>query len=78
MRTIDFVNKEYVIAQNPKVTAINSCIEVDIVGNVCSDSIGTRVYSGKKDRSIINTDLKCSCPQDSVDKLTSFEEPPLV
>jgi acyl-CoA hydrolase len=46
MRVIDFVNKEFVIAQNPKVTAINSCIEVDIVGNVCSDSIGTRVYSG--------------------------------
>lgn len=46
MRSIDFVNKEFVIAQNPKVTAINSCIEVDIVGQVCSDSIGTRVYSG--------------------------------
>lgn len=46
MKRIDFVNREYVIAQNPKVTAINSCIEVDIVGNVCSDGIGTRVYSG--------------------------------
>ncbi|KAI1281891.1 4-hydroxybutyrate coenzyme A transferase [Halotydeus destructor] len=46
MKTIDFVNKEFIVAQNPKVTAINSCIEVDIVGNVCSDSIGTRVYSG--------------------------------
>lgn len=46
MKTIDFVNKEFNIAQNPKVTAINSCIEVDLVGQVCSDSIGTRVYSG--------------------------------
>lgn len=46
MRRVDFVNNEFVIAQNPLVTAINSCIEVDIVGNVCSDSIGTRVYSG--------------------------------
>lgn len=46
MKRIDFVNREHIIAQNPKVTAINSCIEVDIVGNVCSDSIGTRVYSG--------------------------------
>lgn len=46
MRRVDFVNAEFVIAQNPKVTAINSCIEVDIIGNVCSDSIGTRVYSG--------------------------------
>lgn len=46
MKTIDYVNKEFNIAQNPKVTAINSCIEVDLVGQVCSDSIGTRVYSG--------------------------------
>ena len=46
MKTIDYVNKEFHIAQNPKVTAINSCIEVDIVGQVCSDSIGTQVYSG--------------------------------
>ncbi|RWS00016.1 acetyl-CoA hydrolase-like protein, partial [Dinothrombium tinctorium] len=44
---VDLVEKgEFIIAQNPKVTAINSCIEVDIVGQVCSDSIGTRVYSG--------------------------------
>lgn len=46
MKTIDYVNKEFNIAQNPKVTAINSCLEVDLVGQVCSDSIGTRVYSG--------------------------------
>lgn len=46
MKTIDFVNKEFNIAQNPKVTAINSCIEVDLVGQVCSDSIGPTVYSG--------------------------------
>jgi len=46
MKTIDYVNKEFNIAQNPKVTAINSCIEVDLVGQVCSDSIGTRVFSG--------------------------------
>lgn len=32
MRTIDYVNKEFIIAQNPKIVAINSCIEVDIVG----------------------------------------------
>jgi acyl-CoA hydrolase len=46
MMAIDYVNSEFNIAQNPKVTAINSCVEVDIVGQVCSDSIGTRVYSG--------------------------------
>lgn len=34
------------MAQQPKMTAINSCIEVDLTGQVCSDSIGTRFYSG--------------------------------
>ncbi|KAJ6250064.1 acetyl-coa hydrolase-related [Anaeramoeba flamelloides] len=33
-------------SQNPKVTAINSAIEVDITGQVCGDSIGLRMYSG--------------------------------
>ncbi|CAG2122870.1 unnamed protein product, partial [Medioppia subpectinata] len=42
MMGIDYVNAEANIAKNPKVTAINSCIEVDLVGQVCSDSIGTR------------------------------------
>lgn len=43
---IDFVNEPAVIKQNPKVIAINSCIEVDITGQVVSDSIGTYQYSG--------------------------------
>jgi acyl-CoA hydrolase len=47
MLDISFVNKVENIAKNPKVTAINSCIEVDITGQVVSDSIGTRMYSGK-------------------------------
>ncbi|CAG2182179.1 unnamed protein product, partial [Oppiella nova] len=46
MLGIDYVNSEFNIAQNPKVTAINACIEVDLLGQVCSDSIGTKVYSG--------------------------------
>lgn len=46
MMGIDYVNDEFVIAQNPKATAVNSCIEIDILGQICSDSIGTRVYSG--------------------------------
>ncbi len=41
-----FVNDTSVIRQNPRVTAINSAIEVDITGQVCADSIGTRHYSG--------------------------------
>ena len=43
---IDYVNDPGVIARNPKVIAMNSAIEVDITGQVCADSIGTRQYSG--------------------------------
>jgi acyl-CoA hydrolase len=41
-----YVNDTSVIRRNPKVTAINSAIEVDLTGQVCADSIGTRQYSG--------------------------------
>lgn len=41
-----YVNDTAVIRKNPKVTAINSAIEVDLTGQVCADSIGTRLYSG--------------------------------
>ena len=43
---IDYVNDTAVIRTNPKVTAINSAIEIDITGQICSDSIGTYHYSG--------------------------------
>lgn len=43
---IDYVNDTSIIRTNPKMTAINSAIEVDITGQVCSDSIGTYHYSG--------------------------------
>jgi acyl-CoA hydrolase len=46
MLDMAFVNETAVIRQNPKVTAINSAIEVDITGQVCADSIGDRQYSG--------------------------------
>lgn len=48
MLDVGFVNLVSVIAQNPKVTAINSCIEVDLTGQIVSDSIGTRMYSGNR------------------------------
>ncbi len=41
-----YVNDTAVIRKNPRVTAINSAIEVDITGQVCADSIGTLQYSG--------------------------------
>ena len=46
MLDIAYVNDTAVIRRNPKVTAINSAIEVDITGQVCADSIGTYHYSG--------------------------------
>ncbi len=42
----DYTNNPYIIAQNEKMVSINSCIEVDITGQVCSDSIGSKIYSG--------------------------------
>jgi acyl-CoA hydrolase len=43
---ISYVNDTSVIRQNPKATAINSAIEIDLTGQVCADSIGTYQYSG--------------------------------
>ena len=42
----EYVNDPFVIAQNDKMIAINSAIEVDLTGQVCSDSLGTMFYSG--------------------------------
>ena len=46
MLDMAYINDTAVIRRNPKVTAINSAIEVDITGQVCADSIGDRQYSG--------------------------------
>lgn len=46
MLDIAYVNDVSTIRKNRKVVAINSAIEVDLTGQVCADSIGTRFYSG--------------------------------
>lgn len=46
MLDVGYVNRPNVISRNPKVTAINSAIEVDLTGQVCADSIGPRMHSG--------------------------------
>lgn len=46
MLMVDYVNDPKIVAKQPNMTAINSCIEVDLTGQICSDSIGTRMYSG--------------------------------
>lgn len=42
----EYVNDPFVIAQNERMVAINSAIEVDLTGQVCADSIGPKLYSG--------------------------------
>jgi acyl-CoA hydrolase len=42
----DYTNHPFNVARNDNMIAINSAIEVDITGQVCSDSIGTFIYSG--------------------------------
>ena len=42
----EYINDPFVIAQNDKMIAINSAIEVDLTGQVCADSIGHKLYSG--------------------------------
>ena len=42
----EYVNDPFIISKNYKMVAINSAIEVDLTGQVCSDSIGTKLFSG--------------------------------
>jgi acyl-CoA hydrolase len=46
MRPADYTNDTAVIRRFRKMVAINSAIEIDLTGQVCADSIGTRMYSG--------------------------------
>lgn len=46
MRPIDYVNNPAVIMQNDNMVAINSCLQVDLLGQVVSDSMGLMQFSG--------------------------------
>ncbi len=46
MMDVGYTNDPYVIAKNPKTTAINSALQIDLTGQVCADSLGTKFYSG--------------------------------
>lgn len=46
MHPTEYVNDPFIISRNDRMVAINSAIEVDLTGQVCSDSIGSRLYSG--------------------------------
>lgn len=42
----EYVNDPFLISRNNKMIAINSAIEIDLTGQVCADTIGTKIYSG--------------------------------
>jgi 4-hydroxybutyrate CoA-transferase len=42
----DRTNDAVLISSNPKVMAINAALEIDLTGQVCADSIGSRIFSG--------------------------------
>ena len=46
MKDVAWTNDPFRIRQNPRVMAINSAVEVDLTGQVCADSVGTRIISG--------------------------------
>ncbi len=46
MMDVAYVNDTSVIRRHDRMTAINSAVEIDITGQVCADSIGSRIYSG--------------------------------
>lgn len=46
LHPVDHTNDPFIVAQNDNMIAINSAIEVDLTGQVCSDSIGTYIFSG--------------------------------
>jgi acyl-CoA hydrolase len=45
-RSISYTNDPFVVAQNDRMVAINSALQVDLTGQVCADSLGTKPYSG--------------------------------
>ncbi len=44
--SVDYVNNPYVVAQLDDFVSVNACIEVDVFGQVCSETVGTRHISG--------------------------------
>lgn len=43
---VAYTNDTAVIRQNPQVVSINSALQVDLSGQICADSLGTKIYSG--------------------------------
>ncbi|CUS47713.1 MAG: Acetyl-CoA hydrolase [Idiomarinaceae bacterium HL-53] len=43
---VEYTNDTAVIRKNPQVMSINSALQIDLSGQVCADSLGTKIYSG--------------------------------
>ncbi len=46
VKDVAWTNDPFRIAQNPAVMSINSCLEIDLTGQICADSIGEKIFSG--------------------------------
>ncbi len=46
LHQVDYTNDPFIVAKNDGIVAINSAVEVDLTGQICSDSIGYMIYSG--------------------------------
>ena len=45
-KDVAWTNDPFIIGENPDVVSINSCLEIDLTGQICADSIGQKIYSG--------------------------------
>ena len=46
LKDVEYTNDPFIISQQPKMTSINSAIQIDLSGQVCADSLGDKIYSG--------------------------------
>lgn len=46
MHPVDYTNSPYVIGQHDNFISVNACVEIDLFGQVCAESLGTTHYSG--------------------------------
>jgi acyl-CoA hydrolase len=46
MMDVGYTNDPYIISRNPKVASVNTSTQIDLTGQVCADSIGSRILSG--------------------------------
>ena len=65
MKDVGYTNDPFIISQNPKVTALNSALQVDLTGQICADSLGTKFYSGVGGQVCTGVERRCRCGYDT-------------